>query len=393
MHFVCSRDARRGQRAAVVREHRAVGGGIRALGVFGGVSLLTASCTLLAPGADDLSGSWGLEGDATPEAAPIADTGPRACVPGTKRCGDACVSKSNPATGCAGDSCAPCAFDHAEALCVGGACAMGPCEAGFADCDRTASSGCEADTRVSSSRCGSCDLACGATSPLCVDSACVPKCHAVKITARAARLSLPTTGMSVGAGDFTLEVWVRRHGEFVTGGYVFMGADSTHEGLPSIQVRVDGRVVCGLVQAGGTPQDNAASAKALDAAWHHVACVRSAGQLTVYVDGVASGSVPSAIAVTSAEAATVGGWPSSPLPYEAAPVVVGPVRYSRVARYKAAFAPRSFWRVDGDTVLQYLTTQAFNGDKVVDEAGGDNPASHVWGVIASEEDVPCVAAP
>ncbi len=53
-----------------------------------------------------------------------------------------------------------CRFANALALCVSGACTRGGCETGFADCDMTASNGCETDTNNSLTACGACGTAC-----------------------------------------------------------------------------------------------------------------------------------------------------------------------------------------------------------------------------------------
>ena len=51
------------------------------------------------------------------------------------------------------------------------------CEVGFADCNRSAADGCEADLG-SSSTCGSCDTVCPEATPLCASGSCVSGCGA-----------------------------------------------------------------------------------------------------------------------------------------------------------------------------------------------------------------------
>lgn len=350
-------------------------------------------CSFLSASDAELSGDWGLQGT---DGAGTADAAaPETCAPGTKRCGASCVSVSNPATGCASDSCAPCAFAHASALCVEGACALGACEERFQDCDRLPDTGCEADTQVSSSRCGSCTNACGAASPLCTDGVCVRRCSAIKATSRGARMTVPTTGMSVGKGDYTLEAWVRSLGEFVTGrdGYYVRLADTTHEGLPALGIRGTGHLLCEVVQLGGAPWEHLVSPGPVDGNWHHLACVRAAGVHRMFVDGREVGSRPSGTDVTSTEMGTIGGWPASPIPYDAPSALLGPTRYSRIARYAATFVPKTFWTIDEHTVAQYLVSHPFDGAVLVDEAGRDNDGTHVSGFVASEGDVPCVPTP
>lgn len=217
----------------------------------------------------------------------------------------------------------------------------------------------------------------------------------MKLGARGARLVFPTSGLGVGAGAFSVEACVRPLGEFVTGrpGYVFMGGDATHEGLPTLFL-TEGRPTCAFVGRGGSPNNTASSSAPLSAAWHHLACVRTAGRLVLWVDGSAVASGPSVTEVVAVDAqGTVGGGLASPIPYEAASALVGPVRYSRVARYATTFAPRAFWRVDEHTVLQFLSTQPFDGERLVDEAGRDHDATHEGGAAASSTDVPCEPVP
>jgi len=85
---------------------------------------------------------------------------PPACPAGTKRCEQDCVSIANPATGCASASCAPCAFDHGAAICVGGACALGDCEVHYGDCNQDSSDGCETFLMSSDAHCGACGNTC-----------------------------------------------------------------------------------------------------------------------------------------------------------------------------------------------------------------------------------------
>jgi hypothetical protein len=73
-----------------------------------------------------------------------------------------------------------CSLSNATAACVAGACAVATCAAGFADCDRMASNGCEVDTRVNTAHCGGCGAACSAVggTPACMAGACSIACAA-----------------------------------------------------------------------------------------------------------------------------------------------------------------------------------------------------------------------
>ncbi|MFO0652611.1 MAG: hypothetical protein U0326_40725 [Polyangiales bacterium] len=73
-----------------------------------------------------------------------------------------------------------CAFANAAGVCHDGACALGACRAGFADCDGDASNGCEADLSTTSN-CHACGNACAAganATPVCGTSACTIVCAA-----------------------------------------------------------------------------------------------------------------------------------------------------------------------------------------------------------------------
>lgn len=113
--------------------------------------------------------------DAAPDGAVILDAQADAgCPPGTKWCDTTCVSVDSPGTGCAADSCEPCVYDHASALCVGGACALGVCENLWGNCDTDPATGCETDLRVTTNHCGSCPNSCSLPNAnmTCVNAAC-----------------------------------------------------------------------------------------------------------------------------------------------------------------------------------------------------------------------------
>lgn len=99
--------------------------------------------------------------DAAADAAAMLDAAQDAgCPPGTKVCASACVPVDSPATGCAAATCDPCGFDHASALCVGGACALGTCENLWGNCDMDPATGCETDLTTSVDHCGACGDPC-----------------------------------------------------------------------------------------------------------------------------------------------------------------------------------------------------------------------------------------
>ncbi len=96
------------------------------------------------------------------------------CSASQKTCNGACRPVgTDPRTGC-GSSCSPCRLAHATPSCAGGACAIGSCDAGWADCDGNAANGCEADLH-SRDTCGGCSAKC-ATGSVCSAAGCVATC-------------------------------------------------------------------------------------------------------------------------------------------------------------------------------------------------------------------------
>ncbi len=102
------------------------------------------------------------------------------CPPGTLCMGHACVPGCDEDHGCAeGDTCClggcvdtrtntgncgacgqTCSAANGTAACVGGACAVGACNAGYGDCDGNAANGCETTTTNDTVHCGACNRAC-----------------------------------------------------------------------------------------------------------------------------------------------------------------------------------------------------------------------------------------
>ncbi|MCC6649350.1 MAG: hypothetical protein IT374_27735 [Polyangiaceae bacterium] len=275
-----------------------------------------------------------------------------------------------PATGCGGAACAPCAFAHAQPLCIGGACAMGPCANGFADCDRDPSNGCEVDLRRDAGRCGSCLTACTFTSPLCEDGACTPRCKAVKLLESGARAATKV-GVAID-GDFTLELWLRWHGDFEASaaGAVF----ATTEALPTdglvlgCSTEAGGQCTVRIVGGPGTVAPEVLIVAVPTGGWHHLAFQRAGGELTAFVDGAPGPSVPSGTKLTATSGVALGRTSQVP-PRLAAPVSIGPVRLSTIARYAGSFTPRRYLPSDASTALSWLSSGAFDGSTLNDESG------------------------
>ena len=88
----------------------------------------------------------------------------RTCEPGFSDCdgevADGCeVNLATDAAHC-GACGTPCELAQATATCEAGACKVGQCADGYADCDGDALNGCEVDLRSDPQHCGSCSQAC-----------------------------------------------------------------------------------------------------------------------------------------------------------------------------------------------------------------------------------------
>lgn len=87
------------------------------------------------------------------------------CSDKEKYCGFVCVSKSDPAYGCADNNCQPCAkLDHASVGCnLNGQCAVSACDQGYKNCNAQDPDGCEVNTQNDPANCGACKNACSLT--------------------------------------------------------------------------------------------------------------------------------------------------------------------------------------------------------------------------------------
>jgi hypothetical protein len=81
------------------------------------------------------------------------------CGAGQQLCGGTCTSPSYDPNNC-GTCGNVCAFTNGAAACASGTCALASCTAGFADCDRDSSTGCEVNKNTDAANCGSCGFAC-----------------------------------------------------------------------------------------------------------------------------------------------------------------------------------------------------------------------------------------
>ena len=97
------------------------------------------------------------------------------CDPGLRDCDGVCVDLFADAANCG--SCEnACAFDHSEALCLQGQCALGACEPDWRDCNLFDPDGCESHLSDDPLHCGSCENAC-ADWEICRDGACARPCR------------------------------------------------------------------------------------------------------------------------------------------------------------------------------------------------------------------------
>ncbi len=99
------------------------------------------------------------------------------CASGYANCNpsptDGCETELGTTENCSacGDACH---FQNAQATCQGGACQMGTCLSGHDDCNGSTADGCEADLS-SDATCGSCNVSC--TEPeFCANGACTDQC-------------------------------------------------------------------------------------------------------------------------------------------------------------------------------------------------------------------------
>ncbi len=102
-----------------------------------------------------------------PDAGATDDAGQ--CSNGQKLCFGQCVSINDPLYGCDVEACSPCKTNRATSICAGGRCAIGACNAGYADCNQGGGDGCETDLSQTA-HCGSCNAVCQGSAPYCAPS-------------------------------------------------------------------------------------------------------------------------------------------------------------------------------------------------------------------------------
>jgi hypothetical protein len=317
--------------------------------------LITAACSLVSPG-DSLLAADG-------------------CQVGARRCERACVPDDNPSTGCHEESCQPCGFAHAAARCALGRCARADCEAGWADCDGIDENGCEQKRGDEPRSCG---------------------CHGLELLNDKSSISAPTDGLAFGAGDWTVELWIKLDAPVIEGGHLLsLGGGDASENLGAIWLHFDQDVLACRVT---TPtvllhEDSVRSPRPLTPGrWHHVACQRRSGILGLSIDGEQVATTPSPTSVQALGKLRIG--KRADLLGRTFPLLLGPTRVSRVARYEASFSPGTVWPIDEATAAQYLSSLPYQVAQrvLLDEARGaqgDHSGQVIQGVEAREDDLPC----
>ncbi|MEZ4391453.1 MAG: fibrinogen-like YCDxxxxGGGW domain-containing protein [Polyangiales bacterium] len=107
-------------------------------------------------------------------------SGTQSCPTGQTCCGGGCVDPQANVAHCGGCG-QTCSVANAAPACANGTCGVGTCVGAFADCDGSASNGCEVDTRSDLAHCGACDSRCAPranASAACASGACRYTCDA-----------------------------------------------------------------------------------------------------------------------------------------------------------------------------------------------------------------------
>lgn len=216
------------------------------------------------------------------------------------------------------------------------------------------------------------------------------------------------TAANVGAGDFTVEFWIKGsaaanpaggcntandhwiNGHVVVDRDVYFGGDLGDYGISLL----GGRIAFG-VSKGTSGATVCGATSVLDDAWHHVAVTRRAsdGQLRIFVDGVADGQVASS-AATGDVSYRVGrstSYPADPSlvfgaekhdagsSYPSFDGLLDEVRLSTVLRYTAGFTrPAGRFTLDASTAALYHFDDG-SGTGAADAAGTSPGTLHVGG--------------
>jgi hypothetical protein len=153
--------------------------------------------------------------------------------------------------------------------------------------------------------------------------------------------TLNNTGLHPGAGDFTLEGWIRLDvaGAGLTRVFSNYAVEGSANTAIAVTVSTTNRLQGTVSIEGGSTVGSVQSAVLSDDTWYFVSFVRSSGDICLYVDGVATGAVSSAPGALRAAADTlvVGGAANFSFPLYG---WADDIRYTvGVARYTGNFTP------------------------------------------------------
>jgi hypothetical protein len=144
------------------------------------------------------------------------------------------------------------------------------------------------------------------------------------------------TQTAIGTGDFTLEGWVNISVFTNRGCLVMLGTDSTPYG-PAIRLNTDGSVNATIENTNGITGSYVTSASNLVAGtWYHIAYVRTSGTLTLYINGVSSGTPVTNTTNCTATLGCVGG--QYPDYSSSGRCITGYISNARVVRGQALFS-------------------------------------------------------
>jgi hypothetical protein len=172
-------------------------------------------------------------------------------------------------------------------------------------------------------------------------------------------VKLYTEPFDVRRGDYTVEFWLKRTDAFLKipgTGDTFIAAMNESWSMNAWTCRYDARntksVYCTAYDGVDAPL--VWSAPLEFGEWTHIAYVRIAGVHYIYTNGTLSESGPNNADIYERSPISLG----QPEGYQhttAAPVNYGPVRISRGGRYTSDFSPRGTWKIDENTVGQWIS--------------------------------------